>query len=381
MQRSLPVVLLLSAGLALAAGPQYMYLGTYTGPQSKGIYTYTFDAKTGALQLVGLGAEITNPSFLTVSPNSKFLYAVTELGNDGKVQGRVTGYSIDPATAKLTLINSQPSGGGGSCHLVVDRTNHMLIVANYGSGSVASFPIAADGTIGASVSLMQHHGSSVDPKRQRGPHAHGVFLSADNRFVFVPDLGLDKIYSYRIDPAAASLTANDPPFVAVKPGAGPRHFAFHPSNRFAYAVDEMGSSVTAFRYDAAAGALTEIQAISTLPADFKGEDNSAEIAVDAKGRFLYASNRGDDSIAVFAIDPKTGMLRSVQHVSTQGQQPRNFNLDPSGRYLLAANQHTNNIVSFHVDPATGFLTPTGGVTQAQAPVCIQFFPPKSGGSR
>jgi 6-phosphogluconolactonase len=351
-----------------------MYIGTYTGPKSKGIYAYRFDPKTGKVESIGLAGEVVNPSFLTFHPNHEFLYAVSELGNDGKTKASVTAFAIDRKTGMLKTLNTVETGGGGACHLVVDQTGKMLIVANYGSGSVASFPIGADGRLGELKSLMQHTGSSVDQRRQRGPHAHGVYLSPDNRFVFVPDLGLDQIRIYRIDPATAQLTPNEPAFAAVKPGSGPRHFAFHPNGKFAYSLHEMGSMVTVFSYNAAAGTLTELQTVSTLPADFKGEDNSAEIEVDAKGRFLYASNRGHDSITEFAIDPRKGTLQMTGNTPTQGNIPRNFKLDPTGRFLFAANQRSNNIVVFHVDPKSGKMTPAQQVLDVQAPVCIQFLP-------
>jgi 6-phosphogluconolactonase len=360
---------------AAPAGSEYLvYIGTYTGPKSKGIYAYRFEAVAFKLDAIGLVGEMVEPSFLALHPNHQFLYAVSELGNDGRVNGSITAFRIDRTSGALTALNTVASGGGGSCHLVVDKTGKCLIVANYGSGSVAAFVVNPDGRLRGPTSVMQHSGSSVDRRRQGGPHAHAVVLSPDNRFVFVPDLGLDQIRSFRLDPATAHLTPNDPPFVAVKPGSGPRHFAFSPGGRFAYCVHEMGSMVTAFAYEAASGKLTQLQTISTLPADFHGEDNSAEIEVDAKGRFLYASNRGHDSITVFAIEPKQGTLSVVENVATQGHTPRNFKIDPSGRYLFAANQDSNNIVIFRIDPETGRLTPTGKVLQVQSPVCVQFVP-------
>jgi 6-phosphogluconolactonase len=351
-----------------------MYVGTYTGPNSKGIYAFRWDPKSGKTESIGLAGEVVNPSFVALHPNGQLLYAVSELGNDGKTNGAVTAFAIDRKTGMLTKLNSVSSGGGGSCHLVVDHTGKMLIVANYGSGSVASFPVGPDGRIGELKSLMKHTGSGPDRARQRGPHTHGAFVSPDNRFVVIPDLGLDQIWVYKIDPATAQLTENDPPFVSVKPGSGPRHFTFSPNGKFAYVVQEMGSMVTAFSYNAAKGTLTELQETSTLPADFKGQDNSAEIGIDPKGHFLYASNRGHDSIAEFAIDPKKGTLRLVEITLTQGKIPRNFKLDPTGRYLFAANQKSNNIVVFHVDPKSGKMTPAHQVLDAPAPVCIEFLP-------
>ena len=352
-------------------GKYLVYIGTYTRGDSKGIYAYRFDAASGALEPIGLAAEIVNPSFVALHPNGKFLYSVSELGNDGEKTGMVSAFAIDTAAGTLKKLNSAPTGGGGSCHLVVDKTGKSLMVANYGSGSTAILPVLPDGRLGETPVVIQHSGTGVNPARQTGPHAHAVVLSPDNRFVFVPDLGLDKIFSYRLDPAKASLTPNDPPFGTVPAGSGPRHFAFAPGGKYAYAVNEMGSSVTAFQYDASRGALTELQTISTLPKDFKGEDNSAEIQVDAKGKFLYASNRGHDSIAVFAI-ARDGKLTPVEHVPTQGKAPRNFRIDPTGAYLFAANQDTGNIVIFHVDAKSGKLTPTGKSVKVPFPVCVEF---------
>jgi 6-phosphogluconolactonase len=296
------------------------------------------------------------------------------LGNNGKEVASVSSFSIDSATGKLKLLNKVATGGGGACHLVVDKTQKMLLVANYGTGSVAAFQVKQDGTLSEVTALKQHVGSSVNPKRQRGPHAHAVVLSPDNRFAFVPDLGLDEIVSYKINPSDATLTANDPPFVKLTAGLGPRHFAFHPNNKFAYSVDEMGSSVSTFSYDARAGELKVLETVSTLPEGFTGQDNSAEIAVDKAGRFLYASNRGNDSITQFAVDSKKGTLTKVEVTPTQGRTPRNFVIDPTGRYLLAANQDSDSIVIFRIDQHSGKLSPTGTTVNVPSPVCIQFVP-------
>jgi 6-phosphogluconolactonase len=258
--------------------------------------------------------------------------------------------------------------------LVVDKTGRILFVANYGSGNVVSFAIEPDGRIGEMTGKDQHSGSSVNPRRQQGPHAHAVVISPDNRFLFVPDLGLDRILIYRIDEARQSFTPNNPSYVSVNPGLGPRHFVFGAGAKFAYAVCEMGSSVVAFSYDHESGKLTPVQTISTLPADFSGEDNSAEIAVSPSGRFLYASNRGNDSITVFQVDMKTGNLSKIQIVPTQGKIPRNFVIDPTGRYLLAANQNSNNIVIFSIEQGSGQLTPTGQAADVPSPVSMLFVP-------
>jgi 6-phosphogluconolactonase len=375
----LPGLLHVSAAGSAAKDSYLVYVGTYTGPNSKGIYSYRFDAKNGRLVPLGLAAHLPNPSFLATDPHHRFLYVVTEMGNepnatDYKVDGAVSSYSIDPKTGALKFLNKVSSRGGGTCHLVIDKTGKMLIVANYGSGSVASFAINPDGSIGASTAFDKHSGSSVNPARQTGPHAHAVVLSPDNRFLFVPDLGTDQIKIYRIDPAKSTFVANDPAFASVKPGLGPRHFAFGAGAKFAYAICEMGSSVVAFSYNHSTGALTPIQTISTLPSDFHGEDNSAEIEVDQSGRFLYASNRGSDTITVFAIDPEKGTLTKIQVESVQGKTPRNFAIDPTGKYLIAADQDSDRMVVFAIDQKTGRLTPTGEVVDVPAPVSILFVP-------
>jgi 6-phosphogluconolactonase len=362
-----------------AASSYLVYVGTYTAGTSKGIYNYHFDPKTGQLTPIGVAAEVVNPSFLATDQQHRFLYAVTEMGQTRgpdayKTNGSISSFSIDRKTGALTFLNKIDSGGGGPCHLVVDKTGKMLFVANYGSGSVASFAIKPDGSIGEKTGFDQHTGSSIDPARQKGPHAHAVVLSPDNRFLFVPDLGTDQIKVYRVDAAKGTFTPNDPPFATVKAGYGPRHFTFGRGAKFAYAVCEMGSSVAVFSYDPAKGSLTPVQTISNLPSDFKGVDNSAEIEVDRSGRFLYASNRGNDSITVFAIDPVKGTLTNVQVVPTQGNMPRNFAIDPTGKYLIAANQKSNNMVVFAIDPKDGQLKPAGQTLDISAPVDILFVP-------
>lgn len=333
-----------------ARSEYFVYIGTYTGPKSKGIYVSKFDANTGKIDTPHLAAEIERPSWLTIHPNQRFLYAVSEIGYGPGADGTMTGFALDPATGGLKKLNTVQTGGGGPCHLAINNSGTTLFVANYGSGSVASFRIQPDGNIGQRIAFVQHHGSSVNQKRQRGPHAHAVVLSADNRYLFVPDLGTDEIVVYAV---SADGNLSRVHSAKLKPGSGPRHFVFHPAGRFAYALNEMGSRVAAFAYDPSKGDLREIQAISTLPADFSGENNSAEIEVDARADFLYATNRGHNSIAVFALDGKKGTLTEVQRVPTQGKTPRNIRIDPTGRFLLAANQDSDNVVVFRRDATTG----------------------------
>jgi len=359
-----------------AKGELIVYVGTYTNQKSKGIYAYRFQPATGSLTPIGLVAETPSPSFLALHPNRRFLYAVNEVSNyEGQSAGSVSAFSVDAKTGKLTFINRVSSRGAGPCHLAVDQTGKVLVVANYGGGSVAAIPVKADGRLGEASAFVQHTGSGADPQRQRGPHAHSVNLSPDNRFVFVSDLGLDQVLSYRLDAARGKLTPNDPPFVKLKPGAGPRHFAFHPNGRFAYEINEMGSSVTAFAYTRARGSLAELQTVSTLPKDFTGNNSTAEIEVHPSGRFLYGSNRGHDSIAVFAIDPRQGTLAPIDHTSTQGKTPRNFAIDPTGAYLFAANQGSDKIVVFRIDQQTGKLNAMGGSLEVPSPVCVTFLQP------
>lgn len=354
-----------------------VYVGTYTGRSSKGIYLFHLDPATGRLEPAGLAAEVVNPTFLAVHPNRQFLYAVGEIGNfAGGKTGAVSAFSVDPDTGKLVLLNQQASGGAGPCHLVVDRTGKNVLVTNYGGGSVACLPIRTDGRLGEATAFIQHRGSSINRRRQQGPHAHSVNLDAANRFAFVADLGLDKILSYRFHAEGGKLAPNSPPFTSVTPGAGPRHFAFHPNGRYAYVINELNSTVTAFDYHAQRGALEPLQTVSTLPKEFRGRSTTAEVQVHPSGKFLYGSNRGHDSIAIFAVDVNTGRLRVVGHESTGGKTPRNFGLDPTGTWLLAANQTTDNIVVFRIDAKTGKLQATGRSIAVPAPVCVKFIRPR-----
>jgi 6-phosphogluconolactonase len=372
----LAVTMLAKTGLAADQPATYLiYVGTSGGAKSKGIYAGRMDARTGALSPFSLAAESPNPSFVTIHANNRFLYAVNAISNfRGKNSGSVSAFAIDRATGKLTPLNQQSSGGAGPCHLVVDHTGKHVLAANYGGGSVCVLPIKEDGSLGEATTFIQHQGSSVNPKRQDGPHAHGIYLDAGNRFAFVPDLGMDKVMIYKFDAAKGLLTANDPAFATIKPGSGPRHLAFHPSERFAYVISELSSTLTAFACDTKRGVLKELQTVSTLPEDFKGESTTAEVEVHPSGKFAYGSNRGHDSIAVFTIDQKTGRLTFVERTATQGKIPRNFGIDPTGKFLVAANQATDNLVVFRVDAKTGQLTPTGSAVESPAPICVKFVP-------
>jgi 6-phosphogluconolactonase len=355
--------------------PYLVYVGTYTTKQSsKGIYAYWFDAGTGKLKSAGLAAESTDPSFVAVHPSGKYLYAVNEVSEfGGKKSGAVSAFAIDHRNGALKLLNQIATRGGGPCHLSLDRTGKYVLVANYDGGSVASFPVREDGSLGEAAGFVQHTGSSVNKERQEGPHAHWIGTSPDNRFALAADLGLDEIVVYRFDAAKGRLAANDPPFAKSNPGAGPRHFAFHPNGKFAYLLTEMENAVTVFSYKAANGSLSALQTVSTLRRDYSGAKEAAELVVHPSGKFLYASNRaGVDSVTAFSIDRAKGTLKLIGEFPTMGKTPRNFTIDPTGRFLLAANQESGNIVVFRIDASTGRLTPTGEVVEVPAPVCIAF---------
>ena len=365
-----------AAGAAPAPQGKYLfYVGTYTeeGSKSKGIYAYRFDASTAQITSLGLAAETTNPSFVALHPNGRFLYAVNEVPNyKGPNSGGVSAFSIDRATGKLTFLNEVASRGADPCYITVDKTGKYVLVANYTGGSVAVFPVLADGKLGEASAFVQHTGKGTNPERQEGPHAHSIDLSPDNRFAMVDDLGLDELLVYKFDAAKGSLSANQPAFAKLDAGAGPRHFALHPSGKFAYVIAEMGHTVTAFSNDPATGKLQTLQTISTLPKDFKGRNDDAEISVHPSGKFLYASNRGEDTIAIYAIDQAKGTLTQTGSVSTGGKEPRNFEIDPTGTFLFAANQLSNNVAVFRIDAKTGNLTATGQAFEVGQPVCIRF---------
>jgi len=355
------------ASLGAAQGERTMYVGTYTHGPSKGIYAYRFQSSTGKATPIGLAGESSNPSFLAVHPSQRFLYAVNENNT-----GMVSAFAIDPSTASLKLLNQVSSKGSGPCHLSVDRTGKWLFVANYNNGSAAAYPINANGSLGEASATFQHAGKSVNAERQSGPHAHMAAISPDNRFVWVPDLGLDELLSYRIDPAKGGMTPNDPPFAKVEPGFGPRHLVFRADSKFAYVIGEMAAAITVFSYDPAKGTMQQVQVISMLPEGYTGAKSGAEIAIHPSSKFLYASNRGDNSIAIFKVDAAKGTLTAAGSVSTGGKTPRAFVIDPTGNYLLAANQDSSNIVVFKIDQQTGGLTPTGDTIEVGLPVSMVF---------
>lgn len=353
-----------------------LFVGTYTNTKaaSKGIYAYRYNASTGELKSLGLAAETENPSYLAVDPTRRFLYAVNELQSyQGEKSGAVTAFSIDHSSGTLTQLNQVASRGEDPCYISLDKTGKYILVANYTSGNIAVFRMQKNGSLGEATAFVQHHGSGANKARQEGPHAHFIKTTVDNRFALVSDLGLDKIFVYRFDAASGSLTPNDPMAADLPPGEGPRHLSFAPDDKFAYSVNELKSSATAFTYDAAHGTLQPFQTLSMLPQNFTGQNDGAEIHVHPNGRYVYASNRGHDSIAQFSVDPKNGSLTLVHNFPIFGKTPRDFELDPAGTHLLVAGQDSNNIVVFRIDPATGELTRTSSV-DVPSPVGLTFVP-------
>jgi len=347
------------------------YIGTYTTGDSEGIYLGELDRTEGTLQLVGLAGEAENPSFLALHPTESYLYAVGELGRyNNRAGGAVFAFAMDKESGMLTLLNGESSLAGAPCHIVVDETGKCVYAANYSGGNVIGLPIQEDGRVAPVASLIQHEGSGPNESRQEKAHAHCVNLDPSGDVLLVCDLGVDRVYLYDINHETAELSPHDPPFATLKPGDGPRHLAFHPNEEWVYVINELASTITAFAYDVEEGELEEFQTISTLPEDFEGRSTTAEVVVHPSGRFVYGSNRGHESIAVFAVDQETGRLTFVERESCGGSCPRCFAVDPSGRYMIVANQRTNNIVLYEIDQEDGGLTPTGDELEVGAPVCI-----------
>lgn len=357
-----------------SSGPKMrVYVGTYTDTKSKGIYLLEFDPATGALTPKGVAAETPSPSFLAIHPNKKFLYAANEIGTfGGKPTGSVSAFAIDNKSGELTPLNRQPSGGSDPCYVLVDPTGKNLLTANYSGGSVEVLPIAEDGKLGEPSSVVQHRGSSVDKGRQGVPHAHAIDLDASGRLAVAADLGLDKLMIYRFNPEKGTLTPNDPPFTSVAQGSGPRHVAFHPDGRHAYAINEMALTVTAFNYHPSNGTFSEIQTISTRPPGSKPGGSTAEILVHPSGKFVYGSNRGDDCLAIYSVEPASGKLTLVGHQSTGGRTPRSFGIDPTGQFVIAANQDSSTVVVFKINQSTGLLKQVGEPVAVPSPVCVKF---------
>jgi len=348
-----------------------LYVGTYTSGKSEGIYGYRMDRVSGALTRFNAFKSV-NPSFLTIDRSKRYLYAVNEVGEyAGKPGGGVSAFAIDPLTGNLRLLNEQATQGADPCYLTVDSRKRALLVANYTGGNVSVLPVRSDGTLGMAIDVEQHEGSSVK-EQQKGPHAHCIILDRFERHALSADLGIDKVMIYRFDRLTGKLTPAKQPSVELQAGAGPRHLTLHPDGKYLYVINELDSTLTVFRYNELNGTLSQIETVSTLPSDFTGASYCADVHVSPSGKFLYGSNRGHNSIVVFEIDPRTGKLKLVQHVATQGSWPRNFTLDPAGRFLLVANQRTDNVVIFSIESRSGQLTPTGITEQIPAPVCLRF---------
>ncbi len=360
------------------SGELMVYVGTYTTGKSEGIYLYRLNLSSGELKHVATTKGVVNPSFLALASSRRYLYAVNEVGDfAGKKSGAVSAFAVDQRTGELRLLNQQPSLGADPCYVDVDAGGRFVLIANYTGGNVTVFPVERDGSLGPATDMKQDQGSSINRERQESPHAHCIALDPTNRFAYQCDLGTDKIMIYRFDARNGKLLPNEQPWVQVKPGAGPRHLAFGPSGKYVLVLNELHSTVTTFTRDPGKGSLKELQTLATLPEDFTGTNTSADIHVSPDGRFLYCSNRGHDSIAIFTIDPRHGALTSVGHEFTRGLTPRNFAIDPAGRFLLVANQKSDNIVVFRIDQRTGRLSSTGHIAGVPAPVCLKFTDPFS----
>jgi 6-phosphogluconolactonase len=363
-----------------------VYIGTYTEPirfgtgkilqgKGDGIYVYRMDQKSGALEPVSKATGITNPSYLAFDSTRRFLYAVNELKTfENKPTGTVSAFAVDPKTGKLEFLNKRMTHGADPCHVLVDKKREYVFVANFMSGSICVLPVLEDGSLGEASDFIQHQGSGIDPVRQQGPHAHAVTLDEAGRFAFVPDLGLDKVMVYKFDAKRGMLEPNEIPWVKMKPGAGPRHVAFHPSGKLAFLINELDSTLASLAYEGRRGTFKVLQIVPTLPEGYEGESTCADVQVSPGGAFVYGSNRGHDSIVIYRINQRTGRLTTVGHQSTQGKTPRSFGIDPAGRFLLAANQDSDTVVTFQIEPKTGKLLPTGHAIQVGTPVCVKFLP-------
>jgi 6-phosphogluconolactonase len=357
---------------AKGGSERMLFVGTQTSQTSKGIYAYSFDAATGELKQTGLAAEADSPTFLALAPDGKILFAANELNQyEGKRSGAVSSFAVDRGAMKLTKINEVSAGGSGTCHVSVDHTGRCAFVANYGGGSAASFAVDKMGKLSDAVSFFQYTGQGPK-KEQKGPRGHRVTVSPDNKFLFVNDLGLDEIHVYHLDPATAKLTAQDPPAWKAEPGSGPRSLIFHPNHKWAYCVNELGSSVSVLDWDAKKGEFTTVQLISTVPEGHEGPSAPSDIVMDKAGRFVYVANRLDDFMVSFSIAPADGKLTLMERTSCGGKTPRHIALDPSGKWLLVANQATDNLSVFARDSKTGKLANEGKSFPLSRPQCIVF---------
>ena len=372
MKKLIYILVMFCFTTATAQKNYFLLVGTYTSAGSEGVYVYDFNTANGETKLRDV-AKISNPSYLAISPNGKNVFAVSEVANEKSKGGKIVSFAFDKATGKLTEINKQPSNGSNPCYVTADKSGKWVITGNYSSGTLAVLPVSASGTLDSAVATIAQQGSSVNTDRQNESHVHATVLSPDEKYLYVPDLGTDKIMVYRFNKKTGSLTPAITPFVMTKPGSGPRHFTFHPNKKYAYLVEELTGGISAYRYDKKNGDLALLQNISTLPPDFMGYPGSADIHVSPDGKFLYASNRGaSNTIAIFSIDKKSGGLVAIGHQPVLGKTPRNFNFDPGGNFLLVANQDSNEIVLFNINKQTGLLKDSGKSIQVSKPVCIKW---------
>lgn len=357
------------------------YIGTYTQRETfvdgkaDGIYVYQLDLSSGQLTYAATvsGSGTVNPSYLTLSPNKRYLYAVNEITGTNGLHGMVSAFGIEPGTKRLDYLNQQSTHGLSPCHTSIEPQGRYCLVANYGTGSVCVLPILKDGRVGEATNTVQFCGSGLNPERQGGPHAHMVVTDPDGNYILVVDLGTDRIMMFRLDPVRGRLTPANPAWTQMLPGTGPRHLAFHPQRNLAYVINELQSTITVFHYDRRQGVFEDLQTISTLPDDFTGQNLGAEVKLGPSGRFVYASNRGHDSLAIYEVDQETGRLALIGHEPAQGRVPRDFTIDPSGTLLLVANQDTDTVVTFWINPDTGMLKATGHVAEVPTPVCLQLY--------
>jgi 6-phosphogluconolactonase len=367
------LIVSLAVSFLLFAAPakeNYLIVGTYTGGKSEGIYVYKFNSEDGSFKSIS-HAHTSNPSYLVISPDQQYVYAVHEDAGNGGKGGEISAFSFDKKTGVLTYINKQPTNGDHPCYVDIDKTGKWIVAGNYSSGSLSVIPVMAGGGLGSEVKHIQHEGSGINKQRQEKPHVHCTLFSADNRFLFVPDLGIDKVMIYAFDEKTGTLTPAKQPFAKSVDGAGPRHITFHPNNKYAYLVEELSGTVVAFSYKK--GELKPIQRISTMPVGDTTYPGSADIHVSPDGKFLYASNRStSNNIAIYKLDPKNGKLTFISHQSTLGNGPRNFNFDPTGDFLLVGNQNSDQIVIFKRDKTTGLLTDSGKRMDVGKPVCLKW---------
>lgn len=362
----------LPAQQSVGAGTVRLYIGTFSVRGSEGIYVYDWDLNTGQFQEIQTLSGRESPSFLTIHPNGKYLYSANREGIvEGENWGSVSAYAIDQATGKLSVLNDRSAFGAGACHVNTDHTGRLLYVSNYGEGNFTVYPILENGRIGENKYNFQYEGRGPNANRQEKPHLHSAMPSPDNRYVFAADLGTDRLYAYRVKARRAKLKPAKTPWVEIEPGGGPRHFTFHPNGKWVYVAEELSAHVTAFQYNAGRGAMRKIQRLSTLPEGYDDPSFCADIHVHPNGRFLYVSNRGHNSLAIYRIDQQTGRLSLIDTPGVEGNWPRNFLISPDGRWCLVANERSDNIAVFSIDGESGKLTFTGRELNIPSPVCLK----------